>query len=83
MDITQVTMTSISQMLGMQTACALLSLPDFFPGASCFYACHIAGLHTDRVFLGENSDQLLTIWLPLHNVGPEEGGMMVCSGSHR
>lgn len=41
------------------------------------------GLHTDRVFLGRNSESLITVWLPLHATKPADGGMIVCRATHR
>lgn len=41
------------------------------------------GLHTDRVFLGRGTSQLLTAWLPLGAVGPDLGSLLVAAGSHR
>jgi len=41
------------------------------------------GLHTDRVFLGQNSESLITVWLPLHATKPADGGMIVCRATHR
>lgn len=41
------------------------------------------GLHTDRVFLGRGTSQLLTAWLPLGSVGPDLGSLLVAAGSHR
>lgn len=41
------------------------------------------GVHTDKVFLGRGSSQVLTAWVPLGQVNIEDGAMMVCRGSHR
>ena len=41
------------------------------------------GVHTDRVFLGDGSDRLITAWLPFSEVRLEDGPLMVARGSHR
>jgi hypothetical protein len=41
------------------------------------------GAHTDRVYVGEGSQRLLTVWLPLGEVSPEQGAMRVLEASHR
>lgn len=41
------------------------------------------GAHTDRVYVGAGSQRLLTVWLPLGEVGPEQGAMRVLKGSHK
>lgn len=47
-------------------------------------ACsEFTGLHTDRVFLGRGSARLLTAWLPLGEVPPRQGSLLVAAGSHR
>ena len=40
------------------------------------------GAHTDRVYVGGGSQRLLTLWLPLGEVTPEQGAMRVLRGSH-
>lgn len=41
------------------------------------------GLHTDRVFLGRGTPRLLTAWMPLGALPPEQGSLLVAAGSHR
>ena len=41
-----------------------------------------AGVHTDRPYVGGGSARVLTIWIPLGIVPPEQGAMVVLKGSH-
>jgi hypothetical protein len=41
------------------------------------------GPHLDRVYLGNGSQNLLTIWTPLGDIPARQGGLCIAAGSHR
>ena len=41
------------------------------------------GLHTDRMYMGQGSQRLVTVWTPLGDVPIEHGALLVARGSHR
>lgn len=40
-------------------------------------------LHFDHVYMNRGSDRVLSVWLPLGDVRPEEGPLLIVEGSHR
>lgn len=40
-------------------------------------------LHFDHVYMNRGSDRVLSLWLPLGDVRPEEGPLMIVEGSQR
>jgi hypothetical protein len=41
------------------------------------------GVHIDRVYVGQQTDRLMTAWIPIGDVPLENGSLAVCSNSHR
>lgn len=40
------------------------------------------GPHFDRYYIGYGSQHILTVWIPLGDISPQMGGMIVSPGSH-
>ena len=57
------------------TVSLILILPRLLPG-------EFTGAHTDRVYVGAGSQQVMTVWVPLGKVTPEQGasGQGQCAG---
>lgn len=41
------------------------------------------GLHSDIVYVGDISKDIITIWIPLKDIPADHGGLVVSPGSHR
>ena len=41
------------------------------------------GAHTDKVYVGAGTPRVLTIWVPIGMISPEQGAMRVMEASHR
>ncbi len=43
----------------------------------------LTGAHLDAVFMNRGSNRLLTTWIPLGTISPDEGTLTIVPGSHR
>jgi hypothetical protein len=41
------------------------------------------GAHMDHVYMGQGSERLMTVWIPLGDIPIEQGTLCVCPASHR
>jgi len=41
------------------------------------------GLHSDRVFMGSKTPNLLTCWIPIGDIPKQQGTLVVLSGSNK
>ncbi len=70
-------MAMYADLLGAEVRCFDFRWPRFVrPGEGC-------GFHCDGPYMNRGTDLIYSSWIPLGDVPPEEGALMLLAGSHR